>query len=154
MVTTSTGDIEVNMPLINFGSILGFAEEIENQHLEFYTMAAKNPGCDPCHALFEALAKASKKRLKEVLRVRRENVTEMILETIEGFERKGFVIPMEDLSGMTCQVLADKALELVERSMNFYKEAAQRLKGQAEVALALKNLGKKHGKELKKIQEL
>ncbi|SMC98369.1 hypothetical protein SAMN02746065_11895 [Desulfocicer vacuolatum DSM 3385] len=142
------------MPLINFGSILGFAEEIENQQLEFYNDVLKNSDCHACHAPFETFAKAAKKRVKEVLRVRRENVTEMILETIEGFERKAFLITLEDVSAMAPRAVAHNALELSNRSISFYKEAAQRLKGQAEVALALKNLAKKHGKELKKLQEL
>lgn len=142
------------MPLINFGSILGFAEEIEKQHLQLYTEAARHPQCASCHAAFDTLAKGAKKRLKEVKRVRRENVTEMILETIEGFERKAFVISLPDIATMDRKTLLEKSFELVDRSLDFYDQAAQRLKGQAEVARALKNLNKNHGKDHKKLEEI
>jgi hypothetical protein len=33
------------MPLINFGSILNFAEQIETQDQEFYTGLAENKAC-------------------------------------------------------------------------------------------------------------
>lgn len=141
------------MPLINFGSILGFAEEIENQHLAFYTAAAQNPDCEVCRELFDSLKTASKKRIKEVLRVRRENVTEMILETIEGFHRGPFSVESPDVSGMTCEELIQRARGLVDRSMDYYGQAAQKLRGQAEVAGALKNLAKKHGRDRKKMME-
>ncbi|MFN2353663.1 MAG: hypothetical protein ABR512_03935 [Desulfopila sp.] len=142
------------MPLINFGSILGFAEEIENQHLQLYSEAARHPQCAPSHSAFEALAKGARKRLKEVKRVRRENVTEMILETIEGFERKAFIISLPDIATMDRKTLLAKSFELVDRSLDFYEQAAQRLKGQAEVARALKNLCKNHGKDRKKLEEI
>lgn len=142
------------MPLINFGSILGFAEEIENQHVQLYNEAARHPDCASHHEIFEALAKEAGKRLKEVKRVRRENVTEMILETIEGFKRDAFVIPLPETADMDCSEIVQTSLELADRSLRFYTEAAQRLKGQSEVARTLKNMSKKHGKDMKKLEEI
>ena len=40
------------MPLQNFGSILNFAEELENQDRQFYAEAASNAACADYRALF------------------------------------------------------------------------------------------------------
>jgi len=41
------------MPLINFGSILGFALEIENQNLDFISSAVTTPSCSDYKDLLE-----------------------------------------------------------------------------------------------------
>ncbi|WP_319548272.1 hypothetical protein [Desulfogranum marinum] len=142
------------MPLVNFGSILGFAEEIEKQHLKFLSQASGNPDCDQHRALFEALAKSAKKRVAEVQRVRRENVSEMVLAAIEGFERDAYQVKVEDGSAPALAQLAAKAEALAERSVCYYQKAAERLQGQADVARAMKGLAKKHAKEKKKLAAL
>ena len=73
------------MPLINFGSIMSFAEELEKQDEAFYTAAAANPAFAEHKDLFEQFLKDARKNIKNVQRVRRENVTEMILEKINDF---------------------------------------------------------------------
>ena len=70
------------MPLENFGSVLNFAEEMEKQDQEFFSAVAGNPACGEYKQMFEQFAADSSKNLKTVLRTRRENVTEMILEPI------------------------------------------------------------------------
>ena len=54
---------EETMPLENFGSILNFAEELEQQDNEFFTAAAGNPACAEYKAVFEQFA-AGKTSLK------------------------------------------------------------------------------------------
>lgn len=89
------------MPLINFGSILSFAEEIEKQQFEFYNQVSALPQSAELTQELQTLSKAAKKRISEVQRVRRENVTEMILETIDGFFREPFL--MENRIRPTCR---------------------------------------------------
>jgi hypothetical protein len=138
------------MSLINFGSILGFAEEIETQNMNFFSQASGNPECGENKALFEDLAKSAKKRIAEIQRVKRENVTEMVLESIEGFQRDAFVIATEDASALAAQQVIEKSKALLDRSLDYYEQAATKLKGQADVARALKVLAKKSGKDLNK----
>ncbi len=78
------------MPLENFGSILTFAAQLEELDSAFYSAAATNPNCAQHKDLFAELAGNEKKNEKSVLRVRRENVTEMILEPITNFTRDPF----------------------------------------------------------------
>ena len=75
------------MPLVNFGSILSFAEELEKQELAFYSDAALNEACLAYSELFSGFAQEAQRNIKTIQRTRRENVTEMILENIEGFTR-------------------------------------------------------------------
>ena len=78
------------MPLQNFGSILNFAEELENQDQQFYATAAKNPACSTYRTLFAELGADAARNLTVVQRIRRENVTEMILEPVQDFIREPF----------------------------------------------------------------
>jgi hypothetical protein len=71
------------MELKNFGSIMGFAAELEAADKAFYESAATNPVCAEFKDLLEAFAKDEKKNEKNMLRARREHVTEMVLEPIE-----------------------------------------------------------------------
>lgn len=142
------------MPLVNFGSILGFAEEIEKQHQDFLSQASGNPNCEKHRALFESLAKNARKRVTEVQRVRRENVSEMVLAAIEGFQRDAYQVEVEDGSTLTVTQLSEKAEVLVERSLRYYEKAVEKLQGQADVARAMKGLVKKHTKDRGKLAAL
>ena len=137
------------MPLINFGSILSFAEEIENQQLEFCSKTMGLPQCTDQQPVLQALAESAQKRVAEIRRVRRENVTEMILETIQGFSREPFLLDLPDPSALPSQEINALVLKMGDRTREYYEKAAAKLKGQAEVARALKGLKKKHIKDLK-----
>lgn len=137
------------MPLINFGSILSFAEEIESQQLEFCNKAMGLPQSKDQQRVLQALGKSAQKRIAEVRRVRRENVTEMILETIQGFSREPFLLDLPDPSALPSQEIKALVLKMGDRTREYYEQAAAKLKGQAEVARALKGLKKKQIKDLK-----
>jgi hypothetical protein len=139
------------MPLINFGSILGFAEDMETEQMAFFTHAAKDPACAEYHAMANALAKSAGKRIKEVQRVRRENVTEMILETIQDFTRKPFLLENLERSDLDSKNFTPRARAMVDRAIHYYDAAAEKLKGQADVSRALKILAKKQGKDRKEL---
>jgi hypothetical protein len=140
------------MPLVNFGSILTFAEEIESEQLEFCNALLVQPQCTDLKPWLQPLIKSAQKRLAEVRRVRRENVTEMILETIQGFSRDPFVLDLPDPSTLPLQEIAPLVIHMKHRTVAFYEKAAEKLKGQAEVARAMKGLKKKHLKELNTIE--
>nr|WP_319492019.1 hypothetical protein [uncultured Desulfobacter sp.] len=140
------------MPLVNFGSILTFAEEIESRQLDFCNTIMALPHCEDLKHWLQTLGKSAQKRLAEVRRVRRENVTEMILETIQGFSRDPFALDLPDLSTLHGQDIAPLVIQMGNRAAAFYEVAADKLKGQAEVSRALKGLKKKHLKELQTIE--
>ncbi|MFH2131079.1 MAG: hypothetical protein ABIK68_11965 [bacterium] len=131
------------MPLINFGSIMNFAEELETRDEQFYTAALKNPGATSHKAVFEQILSDCKKNKINIQRARRENVTEMILENIADFTRAAFVLEVGDPAGMSSQELLETAKKLEERAERYYLEAAVKIKALSEVARILKLVAKK-----------
>lgn len=142
------------MPLINFGSILNFAEEIERQDLGFYQTAASNPACLEIQATFEQFAKDCKKNIQTAQRTCRENVCEMILEGIEGFFRAPFVEKSDGGDASDAAAVIETAKKLEARAIRYYGEASEKMKALPEVSRALKTMGKKRAVHMKKIEEL
>lgn len=140
------------MPLTNFGSILNFAEEIETRDREFYLTASLHSGATMTAALFEELAAAGRKNLQLVLRVRRENVTEMILEPIEGLTRSAYLHDSGDPLKMAADEILDTAMVLENRAVDYYRAAGEKIRAQPEVARALKQLAKRRTANLEKLR--
>jgi len=130
------------MPLENFGSILNFAEELESQDQEFYAAAAANPKCASYRLLFAELADDAGRSIVTVQRIRRENVTEMILEPVQNFKRAGFCEVCEEAAALSAAGALEVATRLEARADRYYSEAAEKLKSLTEVSRALKTLGK------------
>jgi rubrerythrin len=130
------------MPLQNFGSILNFAEELESQDRKFYEAAAGNPACAAYRGLFIELADGAAKNVKLVQRIRRENVTEMILEPITDFTRAPFCEACEGAAVLGGAEVLATANRLEARAERYYTAASAKIKALPEVARALKSLGK------------
>lgn len=130
------------MPLQNFGSILNFAEELESQDQRFYEAAAGNPACAAHRELFVQLTAEAAKSVKTVQRIRRENVTEMILEPIRDFARASFCEACEGAGVQGAAEVLATARRLENRAERYYAEAAEKIKALTEVSRALKTLGK------------
>jgi rubrerythrin len=131
------------MPLENFGSILSFAAEMESLDHAYYSSAARNPSCTEYKEIFEQFATDEKKNEQTVLRTRRENVTEMILEPIRNFTRDPFVTDREGAETMSLANVLDTAGKIEERAENFYTQAADKVRALPEVSRALKILARK-----------
>jgi rubrerythrin len=130
------------MPLENFGSILNFAEELESQDQSFYEAAGKNPGLSALAPQLAQLAAEAGKNVKTVQRIRRENVTEMILEPVKDFTRAPFCEACEGAVILGAAEVLETAKRLEARAERYYAEAAEKIRAQPEVARALKSLGK------------
>jgi len=125
------------MDLRNFGSILKFAVELEAADQAFYKAVATNPACVEHKALFEELALQAKKNEQVMLRTRRENVTEMILEPIYGFSSETFLTDREGAGKLNPGQVVELARELEDRAEDFYTQAAQKIQALREVSRAL-----------------
>ena len=142
------------MPLENFGSILNFAEKLEKQDQDFYTAAADNPACADYREMFTQFASDSGKNVQTVLRTRRENVTEMILEPIRDFTRGPYCEECAEAGSMSAEDVLATANRLVDRAERYYTEAAAKIKALPEVARALKTISKKHKAHREKLASL
>lgn len=142
------------MPLENFGSILNFAEELESQDQGFYEAAGKNPGLSALAPQLAQLAAEAGKNVKTVQRIRRENVTEMILEPVKDFTRAPFCEACEGAAILGAAEVLETAKRLEARAERYYAEAAEKIQAQPEVARALKSLGKIRRARLSKVDAL
>ncbi len=144
------------MPLISFGAILTFAENIEKENNSFYQKAVAEllPQDDEITAFFEQLVKDKEKQIKVIQRVRRENVSEMILEPINDFTRESFLFDLDNVNAVTPETIIQTASKIEDRNLRYYLAAAEKIKSLPEVSTALKQFSKKEKNLLKKINAL
>jgi rubrerythrin len=133
----------VNMELKNFGSILNFAVELEAADQAFYKALAANPACAEQKDLFEALGAEAKKNGQVMLRTRRENVTEMILEPIYGFSSESFLADRKGAEKTGPVQAVSMAYELEDKAEGFYTEAAEKMEALREASRALARAAKR-----------
>lgn len=139
------------MPLTNFGAILNFAESIEKEDTAFYQVACSTAEAD-CKEMFDRLTQEGKKHIAIIQRTRRENVTEMILEPIQDFERASYQLNIVDMEAKNTQALVAAAISLEERAVRYYTDAGVKMRALPEVARALKTLAKKRMKRLQQLE--
>jgi hypothetical protein len=110
------------MNLGTFGAILSFAIQKEKESQSFYEAACERS----ISPLMCEYAKAAAKRAEKLEEARREGVTEMILESIQGLDGETYALDIEPLNAANSGVL-QQAITL-ERVLNrFYNDAAARL---------------------------
>lgn len=142
------------MPITSFGGLLNFAEQMEQQDMAFYLSVSANPEMKDLLDLFQEFAKDGKKNITHILRTRRENVTEMILEPISGFFKEPFVLKALDDKNMDRAQILDYSQKLEARAIAYYTQGAVKIKALPEVAQALKLVGKKRIAHTKKLSSL
>jgi len=139
------------MPLTSFGAILNFAENVEKEDMAFYLTAATQADT-AIHPKFASLAREGKKHIAQIQRTRRENVTEMILEPIQDFERSSYQMHIGDPAEMDAETLMTTAISLEARAIRYYEEAARKMRALPEVARALKTLAKKRKRRRERLE--
>jgi rubrerythrin len=142
------------MPLKGFGVILTFAETIEKENKDFYLKVTAQLPEGELKSFFNELVNEKEKQIKQVQRIRRENVAEMILEPVEGFTRDSFLLDLSSVNTQDSGAAVETANKIEERNLNYYKQAAKKMKSHPEVASALQQLEKKQKKLLGRINSL
>ncbi|NPD88952.1 MAG: hypothetical protein HGN29_09510 [Asgard group archaeon] len=127
------------MSLVTLGAVLKFAVKIEDQAKEFYE---NNIDCED----FKNLLPQYEKRIKKLIRVRRENTTEMILEPIKDFSPNLYQIAQqieENVKSFSLSIIGKK----IERTIgDFYSEAAKKIAFLSEVATLFDDISADHYK--------
>jgi hypothetical protein len=112
------------MELNTFGAVMGFAVDLEQRAGEWYARAASSAS-PALAARLQELGEARAKRKKLMERVRRENVTEMILEPISGLDGAPYEADAQVGAGDT--ELLRQALLREEQAEQFYLAASAKL---------------------------
>jgi rubrerythrin len=130
------------MGLSSFGSILTFAEEMEEHDREFYASSPE---------LFLEQARECQRNIQLIQRTRRESVTEMILEPIQGFSDEPFRNSLADEPASPIESIHAVARRLEERALRFYSQAAEKIQALPEVSRVLNQLAKKRARRLSEL---
>lgn len=96
------------MELGTAGAILSYALDLEAKTADFYQRSIEGETNGSIKAAFEENHQRHRKIAKTLDRMRKENVTEMILEPVHGLSGQAFVIKTENLPST---VAASKEIE-------------------------------------------
>ena len=125
------------MDLATFGAILSFAIDLEGKAAQFYESATS------LHEHFATLASAAQKNGKQLERIRRENVAEMILEPIADFDSEDYTPNLALSSDASPADVVAQAGEVEAAFQRFYETAAEKLPIK-EVSRRLTKLARQH----------
>lgn len=128
------------MELGTFGAILKFAMDIEQEATRFYEYASSVEKDQTLLGQYQDLYKRGQKRVKTLERVRRENVTEMILEPIIGLDSENYKLSTERSSRAEEKDLQELAVSIEKTLQEFYTHAAAKLDFLIEVAYSFELL--------------
>ena len=141
------------MVLTTFGAIMGFAAEMAAKAEEIYKTLvpkAKDPGLKE---ILQFLSAEGGKNHALMVKTRRENVTEMILEPITGFSREEYEVDLKLGDQMEDAELLKAALTLEERGKKFYQAASSKVP-LPEVARIFRRIAKRKEDNLARLQSL
>ena len=141
------------MSLSTFGAIMGFAAEMVGRSVEVYRVAvskAKNP---VLRETLQALFAEEEKNHSLMEQTRRENVTEMILEPISGFNRSDYEAEVKMTDRAEDTDLLKGALALEEKEQRFFHDASGKVP-LPEVARIFRKVAQKKEKNLAKLKSV
>ncbi|OGP90812.1 MAG: hypothetical protein A2157_05005 [Deltaproteobacteria bacterium RBG_16_47_11] len=141
------------MALTTFGAIMGFAAEMAGKAEETYkafTQKAKDP---TLKEILQVLSEEEGKNHSLMVKTRRENVTEMILEPVIGLHQEDYGIDLKASDPIGDGELLRAALMLEERGKKFFQDASSKVP-LPEVARIFRKVAQKKEENLKKLQGL
>ncbi len=128
------------MDLGTFGAIMKFALDVEGEVAKFYESAKEMVKDQELVDLFDSLANRGQKRVKTIERVRRENVTEMILEQISGLDSDTYKPETSPPDTLDDDALRGTAIEIEKKLQAFYTQAGVKIDFLSEVAYSFELL--------------
>ncbi len=138
------------MELGTFGAIIKFALDIETKVGNFYETASDIAKDAEIVSIFADLVARGQKRMKTLERVRRENVTEMILEPILEFDSESYSIDTEISESVNDDTLRTLATNIETTLQEFYTTAAIKIDFLIEAAYAFELLAEKNEETIKR----
>jgi len=139
------------MALTTFGAIMGFAAEMAAQAEEIYKALAGMAKAPALKEFLEALSKEEAKNRALMIKARRENVTEMILEPVTGLNREDYEVDVKPSGSMEDGGVLNAALILEERGKAFFENAASKVPI-PEVARTFRKAARKKEENLIKLR--
>ena len=117
----------------------------------FYESAREMIKDEDLSTLFASLASRGQKRIKTVERIRRENVTEMILEPITGLDSDSYKPVTSIPDSPDDKSLQGIALEIEKSLHSFYVEAGAKIDFLSEVAYSFEILAEANEESIERL---
>ena len=143
----------MEMPLSTFGAIMGFALKIVEYSVDIYKTGVEKARDPEIKKTFQLLFDEEKKNYTLMEQVRRENVTEMILEPITGLQQEDYEFEVNLSDQVQDADLLKAALVLEEKEQNFFSDSSAKIP-LPEVARTFRRIAQKKGKSLAKLKAL
>ena len=141
------------MGLTTFGAIMGFAAETAGKTEEVYKTFASRAKTQTLKEVFQGLAEEEVKNHALMVKTRRENVTEMILEPVTGLQQEDYEIDLKVEEVTEDAGLLKAALMLEERQKKFFRDASSKV-SLPEVARIFRKVAQKKEENLARLQGL
>ncbi|MFX1566221.1 MAG: hypothetical protein ACFFCH_09540 [Promethearchaeota archaeon] len=140
------------MSLGTFGVVLKFAMELEAMSAAFYETATTITQNQELKSVFEAHIVQGQRRIQTLMRVRRENTTEMILEPITGLNSQQYRPHTECPPNCPDDQLIQLALTMEKQIHQFYLDAAEKISFLSEAADIFERLAEENAKNINLLQ--
>ena len=124
----------IRLDLGTFGAVMQFAMDLESFSKQFYSQLTSTLSNAAIGPSIERAMQRSAARLTTLERIRRENVTEMILEPIKGLVTEDFPYQEKQADSL------DSAIALEEIRKGFYEKASEKIEFLIEAADAFERL--------------
>ena len=141
------------MTLTTFGAIMGFAAEMAKRKEELYKSLAQKTKNSALREVLEVLSGEESKNHALMMKTRRENVTEMILEPVTGLHAEDYEVDLKGTESMEDASILKAALMLEERDEKFFQDASAKVPF-PEVARIFRKVAQKKEDNLAKLQGL
>ena len=126
--------------------------EIESKVNGVYKEVSEVAKNDALVKLHGDLVTRGQKRINTLERVRRENVTEMILEPIEGFDSDSFGIDTDASLALDDATIRTMVISIESTLQKFYITAARKIDFLPEAAYAFELLAEKNEETIKRLE--
>ncbi len=140
------------MSLGTFGVVLKFAMELETMAATYYETATTITQNQELKSIFESRIVQGQRRIQTLMRVRRENTTEMILEPITGLSSQKYRPHTECPPGCPDDQLIQLALTMEDQIQQFYVDAAEKISFLSEAADIFERLAEENANNKKRLQ--
>lgn len=142
------------MELGTFGAVLKYALELEERASSFYESATSIESNQSLSEMFGALSLRYQKRIQTLLRVRRENVTEMILEPIHGLDADDYNPSYSIPKDADSKAVLGLAVLLEASLHDFYSKAAIKIDFLIEAAYSFEQLADENSNTVDRLQSV
>jgi rubrerythrin len=132
---------------------MGFAAELVKQAEDHYRALASDAKDSALKEVLEALSGEEVKTYALMMRARRENVTEMILEPVSGLHREDYEMDLKVPDHGEDAEIIRTALMLEERGKKFFQDASAKVP-LPEVARIFRKVAQKKEENLRRLQGL